>query len=236
MKIRLGSKHNISSLNIRGVKKPGVRDEVEQWMKKRQIAILGLQETRHNQNSKETRKQYTWFFSEEGARKEYTAGVGIVISNKYLKYIKDVEPITDRIMYVTLNAAVEINIVVVYMPTADRPQVEKQKAYEDLVTVITDKQSKGPIYIMGDFNARLIFPTTQEEAMGKHTMHTNGSKIELLAESMRENRDLMMELCMTYKLKATNTTYRKPLTKIATYRKIEEVRIDEIEQITPQHT
>ena len=81
MKLMLGTKFNIATLNIRGTKKPGVRDEVEKWMEKRNIKILTLQETRVGQNTRETRKDYTWFFSGEGGRKEYTAGVAIIVHN-----------------------------------------------------------------------------------------------------------------------------------------------------------
>jgi len=171
IRLRLGTKLGIGSLNIRGVKKTGVREEVEQWMKSKNLAITGMQETRNKQNSRETRKQYTWFFSGEGGREEYTAGVGAVISNKYLKYIEDIEPITDRLMYIILKGTIEITIIIAYMPPADRPQEEKQKAYADLQKCIQKRTNKGPMYILGDWNARLIYPNTDEEEqiMGKQT-------------------------------------------------------------------
>ena len=53
--------------------------------------ITGLQETRNQQNSREARKQYTWYFSWENGREGYTAGVGIVIDNKATQYISDIE-------------------------------------------------------------------------------------------------------------------------------------------------
>ena len=100
MKIQLGKKYNIASLNIRGTMKLGLRDEVENWMRRKQIMILGLQETRSKQNTRESRKEYTWFFSGEGGRDEWTAGVGFVINNKFLQYIQDIEPINDRLIYI----------------------------------------------------------------------------------------------------------------------------------------
>ena len=73
---------------------------------------------------------------------------------------------------------------------------------------------------MGDFNARLIYPSTaeEEEIMGKHTMHCNSEGLERLTETMRDNRDLMTELCMTNEMRVMNTMYRKPKQKTATYR------------------
>ena len=219
-KIKLGRHLRIATLNIRGVKKPGVREEVEKWMKEKDIDILTLTETRNNQNSKESRKQYTWFFSGEGGREEYTAGVGIVINNKLIQYLEDAEPITDRLAYITLRGPLNINIAVTYTPTADRPTEEKEKTYADIQKIIDRKKSKGPLFITGDLNARLIYPTNLEEEhiMGKHTMHKNEEKVNQLRDEMRENRDLLTELCITNELRVTNTMYRKPLHKIATYR------------------
>ena len=192
------------------------------------------EETRNNQNSRETRKQHTWLFSGEGGRPEYTAGAALIVANNILQYIEDIEPITDRLMYAVLRGTVETTIIVVYTPPADRPQEEKHKAYEDLQKVIDKRKNKGPIYILGDWNARLIYPisTDEEEIMGKHTMHTNTETINRLTNSMRENRDLMMEFCMTNEMKVTNTMCRKPLEKVATYRKSKEILPDTIENIT----
>ena len=179
-----------------------------------------MTETRNKQNSRESRQQYTWFFSGEGGRNEYTAGVGIVIDNEYLQHIDDIEPITDRLMYITLKGAITITIVVAYMPPADRPEEEKTKAYQDLQQLIDKRKSKGPLYIMGDWNARLMYPITaeEEEIMGRHTMHTDGNQIHQLPENMRENKDLLTELCMTNELRVANTMYRKPKDETATYR------------------
>ena len=41
-------------------------EEVEGWENK--IRIAGIQETKADENSRETRKGYTWYFSGEGGR------------------------------------------------------------------------------------------------------------------------------------------------------------------------
>ena len=66
---------------------------------------------RSDQKSKETGKQYTWFFSEEGGRQEYTARAGIIISSKFPQLMEDTEPINDRPMHLTRRGTVQINIV-----------------------------------------------------------------------------------------------------------------------------
>ena len=124
-------------------------------------------------------------------------------------------------MYIVLKGTLEVTIIVVYMPQSDRPSEEKQKADEDLQKVIDKRKSKGPIYILGDWNARLTYPNseTEELVMGKHTMHNSTATMSRFTEAMRENRELMLECSITNTLQILNTMYRKPLTKTATYRK-----------------
>ena len=93
-------------------------------------------------NIRETRRSYTWFFSGEGGRKEHTGGVAIVVHNSYLQYIEDIEPITDRIMYITLRGAMPTTIITVYMSAADRPYEEKSETYDNYRTQLTRKKQK----------------------------------------------------------------------------------------------
>ena len=58
--------------------------------------------------------------------------------------------------------------------------------------------------------------------MGTHTMHDNEGELTNLREGMRESRDSLVELCATNNLEVTNTMFRKPVDKIATYRKTKE--------------
>jgi exonuclease III len=197
MKIMLGKTIKFATLSVRGIKKPGAREEIEYWMTEKEIDILCLQETRNNQNSRESRKSYTWFFSGEGGRQEYTAGVGMVINNNFLKYIEDIEPVNDRLMFVTLRGIIESNIICTYMPPAERQNhlerlvEDKDKAYDEIQKVIDKKKNKGPMYICGDWNARLIYPTSTEEELiiGKHTLHGDASALELFTTGMLENRE-----------------------------------------------
>lgn len=57
----------------------GVRGKVDKWMKTDDRKIIGFQETRVNQNSRETRKQDTWLFSGEAGCKEHAAGKASII-------------------------------------------------------------------------------------------------------------------------------------------------------------
>ena len=141
----------------------------------------------------------------------------MVISNKFMQYIEDIVPINDRRMYATIRGIIECNSICTYMPPAERQNLpqrsieDKEKAYEEIQTVIDKKKNKGPMYICGDWNARLIFPTSteKEEIIGKHTMHEDSSVMSAFTVGMNDNRERIIELSKTYNLIAMNTRFRK---------------------------
>ena len=81
-------------------------------------------------------------------------------------------------MYTTLDGVIPINIINVYMPTSVYPEEEKEKQYSILQDTYNKLKNKGPTYIVGDFNARLIYPCNEaeEQIMGKFTMFENKKK------------------------------------------------------------
>ena len=96
-------------------------------MKEKEVWITGLQETRIGQDSRESRKEYTWYFSGEKHKdKKKVHGVGCVINNKIIQHIEDIEPINERIMTVTLKAILPIKIIICYAPIANRDTEEKE--------------------------------------------------------------------------------------------------------------
>ena len=121
LKIRLGKKFKMTTSNTRGLKKPGMREEIEKWIKENEIMVLALQETRIEQNQKEARGAYTWYMSGETKQKEidkYIAGVGFVIDNNFANYVEDVIPHTDRIIQLKLKGPCNINVFSIYLPPA----------------------------------------------------------------------------------------------------------------------
>ena len=131
IKIELGKEIHIATLSIRGTNKLGKREEVEEWMESKNISILALQETKSPHSKRETRKDYTWYFSGNGKEKCHH-GVGLVIRSDLAKHIEDIEPINERLMYMTIDGTIPINIIVAYMPTSIENTETKEKAYENL--------------------------------------------------------------------------------------------------------
>ena len=75
-------KLKVGTINTQGMKIPAKREEIEQWMSDRDVTVLGLHETHIAQNTRESRSDYTWFFSGEPKmieNEKFEAGVGFVI-------------------------------------------------------------------------------------------------------------------------------------------------------------
>jgi len=104
-KIKVGKQFKLTTFNCKGIMKAEMREETETYMKKHDIKILALQKTNTKQNAKEARKEYTWYFSGETKQTDstWTAGVGSVISNDFVKYIEEIIPHTERIIQLTLK-------------------------------------------------------------------------------------------------------------------------------------
>ncbi len=156
----------IATLNVDGLMRQGKREEVEAWMKKHNIAILFLQETHTAVDSRETRGSYTWYFSGEKKllEEQWTAGVGVVIENKHIQHITDVEPINDRTIRIMIMRRMPTTMIGAYMPQAGRTEEDREKAYDTLCKVIRQYRGRGPLYLLGDMNARI---QKAEGRMGK---------------------------------------------------------------------
>ena len=190
IKIVLGRKFKMATLNTRSLKKPGMREEIEKWMKDNGIMVLALQETRIEQNQKEARGAYTWYMSGETKQKEiekYTAGVGLVIDNNFAKYVEDVIPHTDRIIQLKLKGTCNINIFSIYLPPATTTKSQeknwtqfKEDVYQRLEKIINKTKGRGPMYIMGDWNARMqkAQNKTERKVMGKWTLEPEKAKVQ----------------------------------------------------------
>ena len=64
-KMKYGKEYRIATINIRGAKRQGAREEVEEWMKQHGIDIANVQETRIGINARDARNEYTCFSLEK---------------------------------------------------------------------------------------------------------------------------------------------------------------------------
>ena len=225
----------IATLNMRGSKTLGKREEIERWMKENKIAILSVQETHVGVNAKETRDTHTWYFSgEEKCRIGYTAGVGFVIDNDYIQYIDDIEPVNDRLCVLRLRHAAPITLLAVYIPQALRPEEEKEEAYDILTKYTRSYVHKGPTYVLGDFNARVQARITEEEAevIGPHTFEKESANPFGRSDEVVNSRQLFINFLINNNMKAMNTYFQKGDQRLVTFREIGTTRDEPIQRGT----
>jgi len=77
----------------------------------------------------------------------------------------------------TLYAAMPITFISAYAPTADKTTEQKEKFYKPLIKEIEKAKKKGPVYIGGDFNARVQMKANPEEyGIGYHVFDPEKSR------------------------------------------------------------
>ena len=134
----------------------GKREMLEMWAKKENIDIILIQETHVNQAGVERRKEYTIFFSENdkllddaGNQKKIThAGVAIMVRNKLLDSILEINPIDDRLMSITLRGAVQTTFINTYMYTAENTENNSYR-YITLKAHYIKYKKYGPTFVGG---------------------------------------------------------------------------------------
>ena len=89
------------------------------------MGILCVQETHTSHNSKEKRKDYTWYLNGSNEGEREFAGMAIIIRNKMAKYLKDVIPHSNRMVEVRLEGTAPITILAIYAPQSGRATEEK---------------------------------------------------------------------------------------------------------------
>ena len=212
----------IGTLNIRGTMEAGKREMVEIWMKSNDVNILLLQETKTRQNVREVRKDFVWFFSGEAHQQEYTHGVGFVIRQHIVKHIVDIHPHSDRLAVAVLKigATFTLNLISAYAPHAGRTEEEKEAFYEDLQLLYSSYKNKGPTWIMGDMNARIVKATSEEEQsyIGKFTFRPESASALSGNDGIVHNRSLLVSFCMGNECILANTWFKKQDRHLASYR------------------
>ena len=139
---------NIGSLCSRGT-------EVTKELRKRKTDICGLQEVRW-------RGQGVHFIGVEGRRyKLWWSGndtgedsVGILVKEELCESVVEIRRRSDRIMTMCLIFWKEmIRLICVYLPQSEKPDIQKDKFYDELVHEWEMKGTKELTLEIGDFNS-----------------------------------------------------------------------------------
>ncbi len=148
--------------------------------------------------------------------------MGIVIDNEIVKNIEDIIPVSERIIVLRLKGTMPITIIGAYIPQAHRPKEEKEHTYKELEAQIRKYKAKGPIYVLGDMNARIqkAEGTEEKKHIGEHTFEPGTANRGAQSLEVQENRAMLINMCKIHNMRLMNTMFRKQNKKLATYMEV----------------
>ena len=192
--------------------------QVIDYMELKGIHIMCLQETKVPSTTQYAIGDYLFYvFSGAGGKSE-EAGVGFVVHKSLKGSITGMTARGSRVAAMGLSMASGLlSIMSVYIPQSGRPVEEREGTFEIVAEVKKKLEAKGPVLIMGDFNARLHARRAGEgEVIGGH-IYGRGTEA-LDPPELMPNRDLLVGFCRDEGYQVMNTWFAKPEAKKVTQR------------------
>ena len=141
----------IATWNVRTMHKSGKLENIKAEMKRGNITIPGLTETRWKGNGDFMSDDYRIIFA--GGNNNYS-GVAFVQSKDAARDVITIKQMSDRILLIRLIAKpVNITIIQIYMPTTEHEEEEVEEMYSIIDELLKETDGKHCTIIMGDFNA-----------------------------------------------------------------------------------
>ena len=167
-------------------------------LKRLNIDIAALQETRLPSNGSLKEEDYTFFWQGKAPEEHRVHGVGFAVRNSLLSSVEPPSEGTARILSLRLTTILgPVNIMSAYAPTLCSTAEEKDDFYGQLETAIKEIPPSEHLYLLGDFNARIGSDHfSQPRCIG----HFGVGKLN-------ENEQRLLELCSFHDLCITNTFF-----------------------------
>ena len=180
----------LGTWNVRTMFETGKVFQVARERQAYNIDILGLAETRWNQEGqKRLSTGELLLYSghpDENARHE--EGVALMLSRKTERALITWKGHGSRIItasFTTKNRKINLNIIQCYAPTNDKEDETKNQFYNQLQTIVEKFPAKDISILMGDLNAKIGNDNTGcEEIMGCHGLgeeNDNGERLKDLS-------------------------------------------------------
>lgn len=191
--------------NVRSLYEAGKLDNLILEMERLNIDILGISEVRWPDSGKCIREDVVMFYSGSNA-KGHPNGVAVVIKKELAKKVTNFVPLSDRCILLQIKGnPININIVQVYAPTADKSDSEIEKFYEDIDQITRSIKKQDLNIYLGDFNAKL----------------GEGRVLDIVGDyglGVRNERgDRLIEFCQDSDLVVANTWFKLPKRRLYTW-------------------
>ncbi|XP_030764048.1 craniofacial development protein 2-like [Sitophilus oryzae] len=171
----------------------GKLEEVVKELKKLNIDIASLSETKKKGQGIEQVGDYIHVYSGVPKEKRACKGISLLIHSKYKKFITNWTPVNERILTANLNLlGYKLTIIGTYGPNEDEEVALKDQYMELLNQTIIDIGSTREIVLIGDLNARV------GRRLNHHIVGRHGEETE------NENGRRLINLCEQRELKIMN--------------------------------
>lgn len=186
----------IATWNVRSIYESGKTHNVIKEMKRLHVQIMGLSETRWP-DAGECTIQDHWVYYSGNNDPDHRNGVGIIINKNIKSALKSFIPVSDRIIMIKLHAfPMDINIIQIYAPTAEKEDIIVEEFYEQLETLIKQNKKHEITIVLGDFNAKI--------GQGRHS-----DIVGNFGQGMRNERgDRLIQFCEEHNLVISNTVFQ----------------------------
>ena len=189
--------------------------ELGNKLKEQKIQILAFQEPRMTDDNTMDFGNYRLFKSKTNKRilkNTPHLGVAFAVSKNIVNSVKDVKPINNRLMTLSLKCANKTyTLINAHMPINNENKLNPDKvnrAWETLENTISKIPNNHVKILMGDFNAQLGKERKFRKTVGKFPAH----------KWTNQNGQRLVETCKHFNLKIMSTHFKKTPSKQKTWR------------------
>ncbi|XP_065218893.1 craniofacial development protein 2-like [Planococcus citri] len=195
----------IGTWNVRSLMEMGKLKNVTIEMEKMDIGILGVCETRWHGAGKFESDGYTVHYS--GVPKgKHRSGMAVIIRKDIAEAIKQVTPVTDRIILIQFDAKpVPVSVIQVYAPTSDSSDEDIEDFYDNHEKTLRATKKNEAKIVIGDFNAKV--GNLAGNVTGRYGLGNRNERGERL-----------IQFCQTNKLIVGNTYFKLPKCRLYTWK------------------
>ena len=160
------------------------------------LDIMGLSETRWENDEIKIQNEKFLIFSGVGEDIEHRSGEGILMNKAARRSVMEWSPISEILARFKTKIR-NLTIIQCYAPTETTNKDMKEKFHQQLHETITAVQKKDVIIVMGDMNAKIGSNNEGlEHVMGRHVIG-----------NMNENGELFSDLCASCDLIIGGTVF-----------------------------
>lgn len=196
----------IGTWNVKTMAQAGNINNATKEMRRMKVNIMGISEMRWpGVGSVDVDEHRVYYAGTQDGK--FLNGVGIVVTKEIAQSVINFVPFSERVLLIQINARpVNLNIIQIYAPTADKDEGEVEELYRNVAQILERLPKKEVNIIMGDFNAKL----------------GAGEKTELIGSfglgKRNERGDMLEKFTDEHGLVVLNTQFKQPPRRLYTWR------------------